>query len=159
MDDHHLQFKPNVTVAAIIHCNGKFLMVEEWQDEQWVYNQPAGHLEPDESITDGLIREVKEETGLIVEPGVLCGIYYFHLPRSNLFYLRFCFIVELEDWLETQPMDTDINRALWMTFDEILEKSQQLRSPMVLNGIQDYLAGTTYPLSILKSYINAPLEK
>ncbi|WP_260680595.1 NUDIX hydrolase [Thalassotalea sp. PS06] len=153
MDDHHLQFKPNTTVAAVIHCNGKFLMVEEWQDEQWVYNQPAGHLEPDESIVDGLKREVEEETGLKVDPQSLSGIYYFHLPRSNLFYLRFCFVVELENWLETSPQDEEINRAIWMSYDELCRKSEQLRSPMVLEGIKDYLAGNKYPISVLKSYL------
>ncbi|TLU66431.1 NUDIX hydrolase [Thalassotalea litorea] len=128
-------------------------MVEEWQDGQWAYNQPAGHLEANESILDGLKREVVEETGLHVCPDALCGIYYFHLPRSDLFYLRFCFVVELDAWLQTQPQDAEINRAIWMSFEEIRAKSEQLRSPMVLNGINDYLAGNTYPLSLLKNYV------
>ncbi|TKB43752.1 NUDIX hydrolase [Thalassotalea mangrovi] len=153
LDDHHLQFKPNTTVAAIVHHKGKFLMVEEWQDQQWVYNQPAGHIEANETIIEGLERELKEETGLQLTAQALSGIYYFHLPRSNLFYLRFCFIVELDAWLETQPEDNEINRAVWMSYEEIVNKSAQLRSPIVLAAIKDYLDGNKYPLSILKSYL------
>ena len=58
------QFKPNATVAAIIHHQGKFLIVEEIDSGKVVYNQPAGHIEANENIITALKREVKEETTL-----------------------------------------------------------------------------------------------
>ncbi|WP_019029122.1 NUDIX domain-containing protein [Colwellia piezophila] len=77
------QFKPNTTVAAVIHYRGKFLFVEERENNQVVFNQPAGHLEENESLTTAIEREILEETGLALVPDYLCGIYYFH--RADLY--------------------------------------------------------------------------
>ncbi len=151
-NDHGLhQFKPNTTVAAVIHHGGKFLFVEEQEKNRVVYNQPAGHLEENESLTTAIKREVLEETGLQVEPDYLCGIYYFHRPDLKLYFLRFCFVVELEQWLKSQPQDDEIIDTHWLTLEQIKEKSAQLRSSMVLECVEDYLAGNKIPLSQLKS--------
>ena len=90
-DHSENQFKPNTTVAAIIVHNDKYLLVEELENGKIVYNQPAGHLEADENLIDAAKREVLEETGLALEPEYLSGIYYFHRPELNLYFLRFCF--------------------------------------------------------------------
>ena len=151
-NDHGLnQFKPNTTVAAVIHHNGKFLFVEEQEKCRVVFNQPAGHLEENESLTTAIKREVLEETGLLVEPDFLCGIYYFHRPDLKLYFLRFCFVVELEQWLKGQPQDDEIIDTHWLTLEQIKEKHSQLRSSMVLECVEDYLAGNKIPLSQLKS--------
>ena len=151
-NDHGInQFKPNTTVAAVIHHGGKFLFVEEHEKCRVVFNQPAGHLEENESLTAAIKREVLEETGLRVEPDFLCGIYYFHRPDLKLYFLRFCFVVELEQWLKGQPQDDEIIDTHWLTLEQIKEKSAQLRSPMVLECVEDYLAGNKIPLSQLKS--------
>ncbi|TRX56913.1 NUDIX hydrolase [Thalassomonas sp. M1454] len=147
------QFKPNATVAAIIHHQGKFLIVEEIDDGNVVYNQPAGHIEADENIINALKREVKEETGLAVDPECLSGIYYHYRAELNLYYLRFCFVCELDNWAETSPSDADIIQAVWLTEQELKAKGKQIRSPLVLECIDDYLAGKRYPLSILHSNI------
>lgn len=133
------QFKPNTTVAAIVHCNGKFLLVEEIENGKNVYNQPAGHLEANENLIDACKREVLEETGLNVTPEYVSGIYYFHRPELNLYYLRFCFVVELEQYLETQPQDDEILACHWLSFEEIIEKKEQMRSTLVIKCIEDYL--------------------
>ena len=145
------QFKPNTTVAAVIHHQGKFLFVEELDNNQVVFNQPAGHLEESESLTTAIKREVLEETGLNLEPDYLCGIYYFHRPDLQLYFLRFCFVIELEQWLTGQPQDSEIMATHWLTLEQIKAKGQQLRSSMVLECIEDYLAGNKIPLSQLKS--------
>ncbi len=150
--DHGLnQFKPNTTVAAVIHHQGKFLFVEEKENNQLVFNQPAGHLEENESLIAAIKREVLEETGLTVDPDYLCGIYYFHRPDLQLYFLRFCFVVELTQLLTGQPQDNEIIDTHWFTFEQIKEKRSQLRSSMVLECIEDYLAGNKIPLSQLKS--------
>ena len=145
------QFKPNTTVAAVIHHQGKFLFVEELDNNQVVFNQPAGHLEENESLTTAIKREVLEETGLHLEPDYLCGIYYFHRPDLQLYFLRFCFVIELEQWLTGQPQDSEIMATHWFTLEQIKPKGQQLRSSMVLECIEDYLAGNKISLSQLKS--------
>lgn len=145
------QFKPNTTVAAVIHHQGKYLLVEESENNRLVFNQPAGHLEAGESLITAIEREVLEETGLSLTPDHLCGIYYFHRPDLNLYFLRFCFVIELNQWLKSTPQDSEIIDTHWLSFKQIKEKQLQLRSSMVIECIEDYLAGNKIPLSQLKS--------
>ena len=149
------QFKPNTTVAAVIHHQGKFLLVEELDNGKTVYNQPAGHLEKKEDLIAAVKREIVEETGLTLSPEYLCGIYYFHRPDLSLYFLRFCFVIELDEWPTGQPQDDEIIATHWFSFDEIEAKKAQLRSPMVLECIEDYLSGkrsgNKIELSSLKS--------
>ncbi len=149
------QFKPNATVAAVIVYHDKYLLVEELENGKTVYNQPAGHLEANENLIGAAKREILEETGLALEPEYLSGIYYFHRPELNLYFLRFCFVIELSQQLEAMPLDDEIITTHWFTLDQIREKEHQLRSSMVLECIEDYLAGgkngNKIPLSMLKS--------
>jgi phosphatase NudJ len=145
------QFKPNTTVAAIVTYQDKFLLVEELEHGNTVYNQPAGHLESNESLVSAIERELKEETGLSLSPEYLCGIYYYYRSSINLYYLRFCFVIELESLLPTLPEDDEIIACHWLTLAQIKEKSTNLRSPLVLECIDDYLSGKKIPLSHLKS--------
>jgi len=134
------QFKPNATVAAVIVHQNKFLLVEEIENGKNVFNQPAGHLEENENLIAAVEREVLEETGLVLSPDYVSGIYYFHRPDLNLFFLRFCFVIELDDHLQSKPQDDEIIDTHWLTLEEIKEKSSQLRSAMVLECIEDYLS-------------------
>jgi len=145
------QFKPNTTVAAVIHHQGRFLLVEEYDNNQRVYNQPAGHLESNESLIAAIEREVYEETGLALKPEYLCGIYYFHRPDLKLYFLRFCFVIELDSCLMGHPIDSEIITTHWLSYEQIVAKQQELRSSMVLECIDDYLSGNKIPLSQLKS--------
>ncbi len=157
MSNNHLdeQFKPNATVAAVIVYDNKYLLVEEVDNGVTVYNQPAGHLEAKENLIDAVQREVKEETGLALSPEYLSGIYYYHRPFNHnnidLYFLRFCFVIELEEMPETRPEDDEIVACHWFTFDEIKALQSQLRSPMVLECIEDYLTGNKIDLNTLKS--------
>lgn len=134
------QFKPNTTVAAVIHCQGKFLLVEEIEHDQRVFNQPAGHIEAGESLLAACQREVLEETGLTLSPDYISGIYYFHRPDLSLYFLRFCFVIELDECLTATPQDDEIIACHWLTLAQIQQRKKQLRSAMVLDCIDDYLA-------------------
>ncbi|MDG1753165.1 MAG: NUDIX hydrolase [Thalassotalea sp.] len=153
LNDEHgsQQFKPNATVAAVIVYQNKFLLVEEMENNQHVFNQPAGHLEANENLIDAAKREIYEETGLTVSPQYCSGIYYFHRPELSLYFLRFCFVIELNKQLETSPNDDEILATHWLTLPEIKKKSAQLRSSMVLECIEDYLKGQKIDLTIFKS--------
>jgi phosphatase NudJ len=145
------QFKPNTTVAAIIHHKGKFLCVEELEGNKRVYNQPAGHLESNESLLSAVKREVFEETGLNLSPDYLSGIYYFHRPDLQLYFLRFCFVFEISSLLESSPQDDEILATHWLSYEEVLQKKSMLRSSMVLECFNDYLAGVNIPLTSIKT--------
>jgi phosphatase NudJ len=154
--DHGVdQFKPNTTVAAVIVCRDKFLLVEEIENNKTVFNQPAGHLEANGNLIDAAKREILEETGLALSPEYVSGIYYYHRPELSLYFLRFCFVIHINECLEGNPQDDEITATHWFTLDQIKEKSDQLRSPMVLECIEDYLDnkanGKKIPLSSLKS--------
>lgn len=143
-----MTWKPHATVAAIIEHNGKFLMVEEKVKGKIVYNQPAGHLDPNEDLIDAVIRETQEETGWKFEPEALVGVYLWQQPNTQRAFLRFAFTGSCSNHQPDQPLDEGILQALWLSRDELLD-SKKLRSPMVIKNIDDYLAGQRYPLDIL----------
>ena len=149
--ENQQQFKPNTTVAVVVVCNNEFLLVEEIENNKTVFNQPAGHIEANENLITAAKRELLEETGLALAPDYCSGIYYFHRPELDLYFLRFCFVIELKQKPDTQPQDSDIIATHWLTLNEIKAKKAQLRSPMVLDCISDYLNGEKIPLSALKS--------
>jgi 8-oxo-dGTP pyrophosphatase MutT (NUDIX family) len=139
----------HVTVAAVIESQGKFLMVEEHTSDGVAYNQPAGHLDPDESIERAVIREVQEETGLDFVPESLVGIYTLNPASNGNYYQRFCFTGSIQGSLETKPQDPDIIAAHWMSLEEIIKCLNLHRSGLIVKCFQDYLSGQRYPLDIL----------
>ncbi|MCK8045375.1 NUDIX hydrolase [Shewanella sp. 1CM18E] len=144
------RYKPNTTVACIIEAQGKYLLVEELIAGELKYNQPAGHLEANESIIDACIREVQEETGLSIKPQGLVGIYQFSASET-LAFVRYTFYLKLDEMLNSQPEDPAINGLKWLSLEQITRISSQLRSSLVVKSICDYLAGSRYPLSILNA--------
>ncbi|HQN65864.1 MAG TPA: NUDIX hydrolase [Methylophilus sp.] len=144
-----IPWKPNVTVAAIIEQDGKFLLVEEETDRGLRFNQPAGHLEDGETLTHAAVREVLEETAYDFVPEGLLGIYHWKHEHNDTTYLRFAFIGKVGRHYPQQALDSGIVRTVWMTADEIREKQAVTRSPQVLMCIEDYLAGKRYPLDTL----------
>lgn len=140
---------PRTTVAALIERDGRFLMVEENIGGQLQLNQPAGHLEDGESLIEAVIRETREETAWSFTPRALVGIYRWRHPLRAETYLRFAFCGEAIDHDATSTLDADIHRALWLSPDEIMARQAVLRSPLVLQCLQDYLSGQRYSLNIL----------
>ena len=144
------QWKPNVTVAAIIEREGKFMMIEEFSHGRLVYNQPAGHLEKGESLFQAVEREVREETAWGFKPEAAVGLYMHPSPSSGVTYLRICFTGSCFDHLPDQPLDEGIHKVHWMSIEDIRQNVDMLRSPMVLRCLNDYLAGNRFPLDYFK---------
>jgi ADP-ribose pyrophosphatase YjhB (NUDIX family) len=145
-------WKPHVTTAAILEQDGKFLLVEEHTTHGLLFNQPAGHLEPGESLSASAVRETLEESAFEFEPQHLIGIYRWHSAAADTTYLRFAFTGPILAHFPARTLDEGIVRAAWMTPDEIRATSARHRSPLVLRCVEDYLAGKRYPLDILVHY-------
>ncbi len=144
-----MTWRPNVTVASVIERDGKFLMVEELDGGRRVFNQPAGHLEPGESLIQAVVRETLEETGRKFEPEALVGVYRWRHPDRELTFLRVTFCGAAPQCEADRALDEDILAAHWFSREALARQSPQLRSPLVLRCIDDYLAGKRYPLELL----------
>lgn len=151
------RWKPNVTVAAVIERDRRFLLVEEQTAEGLRLNNPAGHLDPGESLLDGVVRETLEETTHGFTPTALVGVYLSRFqrkgrgaqPDEDITYLRFAYCGELGEVVAGRTLDTGIGRTLWMTPDEIRASAERHRSPLVLRCMEDHLAGQRHPLSMV----------
>lgn len=165
-----IRWKPNTTVAALIEHQGRYLMVEEETAAGMRLNQPAGHIEQGESLIDACCREMAEETGYIAEADALVGIYQMPAETApDVTYLRFAFAVSLSNTNTILPgsrvanvdqmplhagavvhrLDAGIAQAVWLSYEEILAARSRHRSPLVLQCLDDYRAGTRYPLELI----------
>ncbi len=145
-------WKPNVTVAAVVMRDGKFLLVEEETEAGLAFNQPAGHLEAGESLIDAVIRETLEETAYHFKPTHLIGVYNWKHPGKDVTYLRFAFGGELRGFEAERELDEGIVAARWLTFDEVKATQARHRSPLILRCIEDQMAGKSGPLDLLVHY-------
>ena len=141
-------WRPSVTVAAIVERDGRFLFVEEMQDGRRVLNQPAGHLDPGETLLAACAREVMEETAHRFEPAGLVGIYRWHYKPADVTFLRFCFTGRILGTVD-RPLDSEILALHWLTPAELKQKSSMHRSPLVQQCLDDYLAGNNFPLTVM----------
>lgn len=148
------RWAPSVTVAAVIERDGRFLLVEEHTPEGLMLNNPAGHLDPGESLQQAVVREVLEETACRFTAQALVGVYMSRFIRSarpgraqqDVTYLRFTYCGAAGDPEPGRALDHGIVRTLWLTADEMRAHADRMRSPMVLRGLDDYLAGKRLPL-------------
>jgi ADP-ribose pyrophosphatase YjhB (NUDIX family) len=151
-------WKPSVTVAAIVERDGRFLLVEEETADGVRFNQPAGHLAPNETLQEAVTRETLEETAHDFMPTALIGTYMSRYisarDGSEVTYLRFAFCGELGAQHD-RPLDHGILRTVWMSYDELAACSAKHRSPLVLKCVDDYLCGQRAPLSLLYAHPNA----
>lgn len=148
-------WQPDVTVATIVVRDGRLLMVEERANGQLVLNQPAGHLEPDESLEHAALRETREETGWDVRLTAFVGAYQWKAPvhadgSGGRHYLRFAFAAEPERHDPARALDEGIVQALWMSPNELQAARQRHRSPLVWQAVADYLSGQRHPLELLR---------
>ena len=148
-------WQPDVTVATVVVRDGRLLCVEERAAGALVLNQPAGHLEPDESLADAALRETREETGWDVRLTAFIGAYQWKAPprpgeHDGRHYLRFAFAAEPERHDPDRELDTGIVRALWLTPAELQAEHARHRSPLVWQAVSDHLSGRRHPLSLLQ---------
>ncbi|WP_372864633.1 NUDIX hydrolase [Spongiibacter sp.] len=144
-----MDWQARVTVACVVENDGKFLMVEEIRDGRRVFNQPAGHLEAGESLHTAALRETLEETQWRIELQGLIGIGLYTPPGKNATYHRTTFFGRPLAFCPEQPLDSDIDQVHWLTLDQLRQRRQQLRSPMVLDCVERYLAGQRFPLTMI----------
>jgi 8-oxo-dGTP pyrophosphatase MutT (NUDIX family) len=147
-------WQPDVTVATIVVREGRLLMVEEDVQGRRVLNQPAGHLEPDESLFDAALRETLEETGWRVRLTAFIGAYQWQSPvaadgTDGRHYLRLAFAADPVEHDAGRVLDEGIVRALWMTPAELQDDHARHRSPLVWRVAEDFLAGRRFPLEAL----------
>ena len=141
---------PRVTVAAVIERDGRFLFVEELQDGRRVLNQPAGHLDPGETLVAACAREVMEETAHRFAPESLVGIYRWHYAPADATFIRFCFAGKVLG-IESAPLDKEIIQILWLNKEELNARASQHRSPLVQQCVDDYLAGRRFSLDVFST--------
>ena len=153
-------WKPSVTVAAIIERDQRFLLVEEQTAEGIKFNQPAGHLDPGESLVAAAAREALEETAHEFIPDTLVGVYLSRYQSSRMnedvTYLRFAFTGTLGA-MHDRPLDDGILRTVWMSHQEVMATQDRHRSPLVLKCVEDYLAGQRFPLSVIHTHPSVQL--
>lgn len=158
------RWKPNVTVAAVIERDGRYLLVEEQTSQGLRLNNPAGHLDAGETLVQACRRETLEETAHGFMPTALVGVYLYgpgsvppadSSPRARITYLRFAFCGDLGEPEPGRALDQGIVRTLWMDIDEIRASRTRHRSPVLLRCIEDHIAGARYPLDLLASDFGA----
>ena len=145
-------WKPHATVAAVIEREGRYLLVEELCSGKSVFNQPAGHLEDGESLHDAVIREVREETTFLFDPQAIVGCYRWRDPNKQNTHLRMTFCGTVSDEQPSWSLDEGIIATHWLSYDEIASHNA-LRSPLVLQCLDDYQSGRRYPLDFIRDVV------
>ena len=148
--------KIDVTVAAIIEADDRFLVVEEKAGGEVVFNQPAGHLEPGESLISAVIRETFEETGFSFEPHSLLGLYLWHCNEADTTFLRVAFCGDAVPPDAIPTLDEGIIATHWLTRSQLIAREARLRSPLVLRCLDDFQTGVRHPLSVISEL---PIEQ
>ncbi|MDT0617564.1 NUDIX hydrolase [Salinisphaera sp. P385] len=143
---------PELTVAALVERNGRFLMVEEVVREQTVLNQPAGHVEYGESALDAVVRETREETAWRFTPTALVGTYLWRIPSATRHVMRILFTGDVSDHDSDSELDDGIIATHWMDYRALQAAEERLRTPLVLHGLDDYLAGRRLPLDAVRCF-------
>ncbi len=146
------RWKPSVTVAALVERDGRFLVVEEETSAGLRFNQPAGHLDEGESLVAACKREALEETACHVTPRALVGVYQWTVPSGDITYLRFAFDCRLDQIEQGRSLDAGIVAVHWLTPEELRATQDRHRSPLVLQCVEDWLAGRRWPLDSIRHY-------
>lgn len=120
-----------------------------------VFNQPAGHVECGETLTEAAIRETLEETGHHIDIDALLGIYTYTPYVSGPYLLSLLLLAHVTHVESDPKLDTGIVSAVWMTLDE-LKESARARSPLVIKAIEDAMKGQHYPLALIYEHPFSP---
>ena len=100
-----------------------------------------------------MVREALEETTCAFTPQCVIGVYLSRYRRTasgeDVTYLRIAYGGTVGEPDPSRTLDTGIVRTLWMTLAELHASRARHRSKLVLNCIEDYLAGKRYPLALV----------
>jgi 8-oxo-dGTP pyrophosphatase MutT (NUDIX family) len=151
------RWTPSVTVAAIVEKDGLYLLIEEHTQEGLRLNNPAGHLDPGESLIEACARECLEETAHPFKPKQLVGVYQSRFqraakngkPAQEITYVRFAFSGDISSRIAGQALDDGIVRVIWMSLAEVRASAALHRSPLVLQCIEDHAKGQRFPLDLI----------
>lgn len=144
-----MSWNSHITVACVVERDGRFLLVEERVSEGLVLNQPAGHWDEGETLFQAAVRETLEESAWEVELTALLGLYAYKPEHLDYGFLRVAFVARPLFHHPQRALDEGIERAVWLSRDELIASAARHRSPMVLQGVEDYLAGKRYPLDLI----------
>jgi len=145
-----MSWQPHITVATIIEDSGRFLFVEELKAGKLVLNQPAGHLEANETLREAALREPLEETGWEVQLTGVVGVYLYTAPSNGVTYQRVCFSARPLRHHPKRALDEGIVAAPWLSRDELATQPQRWRSKLVLRCVDDYLGAPPFPLEVVR---------
>jgi len=147
----------DLTVSAVVEKEGRFLMIEERSSGVIVVNQPGGHIDVGESPEQAAEREALEESGCQICVTGLLGVYLWIHPQSRQNFLRIAYVADLVSENPTRKLDDGVYAVHWYTLNEIQHRRRDLRSPMVLRSVEDYLAGNRQPETLLANIM--PVQK
>lgn len=148
-------WKPHVVTATVVTQGDRYLCVEEDIDGRRVFNQPAGHLDPGETLIAAAARETLEETAWTVQIDALIGIYLMETDTPGKTFLRFCFAATALSHDPGRALDREIVEVHWLTRSELAALRERLRSPLVLHAVDDFASGVRYPLSVLRDPLHS----
>src|SRR5262245_62544111 len=117
-----MSWKPELTVAAVVERQGRFLMVEERVARRLVFNQLAGHVEEGEDLLDAVVRETLEETAWEFQPQAIVGIYLWKNPGNGRSFLRVAYSGIARQHDSERRLEPAILRAHWLTRDQLLDR-------------------------------------
>lgn len=139
----------DLTVSTIVERDDHFLMIEERSSGQLVVNQPGGHINAGESPEQAAEREALEESGCIVSVTGLLGVYLWIHPQTRQNFLRIVYIADLVSQNPKRRLDNGIQAVHWYKLSDVRQRKRELRSPIVLRSIEDYIAGNRQSVSLL----------
>lgn len=142
--------RPELTVAAVVEQNGRYMLVEEHVSGRLVLNQPAGHVERGESLVEAVVREALEETAWSFVPEAIVGVYLWGPEGVQNPFLRVAFSGRCTAHDSQRTLDDGIERVVWMSRPDMTARSDRLRSPMVLRAVDDYERGSRYPIGLFQ---------
>ena len=150
-------YPTDLTVAAVVLNEGRYLIVEETANRRDVLTQPGGHIEAGESPEEAVVREVMEETGCRVICEDLVGVYLWIQPQTRQQFLRLVYSADFVDCDESAKLDRGVIARHWLMLPDLEKSRARLRSPVVLRCLHDFEAGIRQSDALLSGML--PLDK
>lgn len=117
-----------LTVMCMVYDHEGNILVQDRKKRNWPgINFPGGHVEPDESFVDAVVREVREETGLFIENPRICGTKQFKIRGTGD---RFICIFYKTDKFSGELASSDEGEVFWI-------KRSDLENYVLADGFGD----------------------